>query len=83
MAQTIQMIALGKWENRATLNYQPVNSKLANGRRYNAFGVPIQSPGDPSEVRRPYKMEEAGGTVYIMYDDDRGSDVPIFKSTEV
>lgn len=82
MPITTQLIALGKWENRASLNYQPVNARLENGRRYNAFGVPISQAGDPAEVRRPYKIEETGGTTYVMYDDDTAEDVPIFKSVE-
>ena len=79
----ITLIALGKWADRATLNYQPVNSRLANGRRYNAFGVPICAAGDPAETRRPYRIEETGGTTYVMYDDDTTGNVPIFKTAEV
>lgn len=81
MAQYVTMIAVGKWENRGSLNYVPVNNKIA-GKRYNAFGVPIVSAGDPAEVRRPYKMEEADGTTYVMYDDDSLADVAIFKTVE-
>ena len=82
MAETIQLIALGRWDNRANLPYQPVNARLANGKRYNAFGVPISQAGDPAEIRRPYKIEESGGITYVMYDDDTFDDVPIFKTVE-
>lgn len=81
MANYVTMIALGKWEDRATLSYVPVNEKL-NGRRYNAFGVAIVNAGDPAEVRRPYKIEEDGTTSYVMYDDDTKADVPIYKTVE-
>lgn len=76
-------VALGIWDNRASLNYHPVNSRLENGKRYNAFGVEIFQAGDPAETRRPYKIEETGNVTYIMYDDDSGSEVPIFKMEEV
>ena len=82
MATTITTVALGKWDDRANLNYAPCNNKLANGRRYNAFGVPISQAGDPAETRRPYKVEEDGGTVYVMYDDDSNGDAVIFKMVE-
>lgn len=62
--------AIGKWDNRENLDYRPVNQRMANGRRYNAFGVPVSSAGDPAETRRPYKIEEAGNVTYVMYDDD-------------
>jgi hypothetical protein len=50
MAQYVTLIAVGKWENRASLTYVPVNERI-NGKRYNAFGVPISQAGDPAEVR--------------------------------
>lgn len=79
---TTTTIALGIWENRAQLPYLPVNSQLANGARYNAFGVRISRAGDPAETRRPYKIEElADGTSYVMYDDDSAGEVPIYKTT--
>lgn len=81
MAQYVTMIAVGKWDDRANLNYVPCNERV-NGKRYNAFGVAIVSAGDTAEVRRPYKMEEDGGTTYVMYDDDSNVDVPIFKTVE-
>ena len=82
MSVIITTIALGKWENRANLNYAPVNNRLANGQRYNAFGVQISRAGDPAETRRPYKIEDNGGTVYVMYDDDSDGDAVIFKMEE-
>lgn len=82
MSVITQTIALGKWENRAALDYRPVNAKLANGRRYNAFGVPIAVAGDPAETRRPFKIEEDGATTYVMYDDDASGDVPIYRTVE-
>ena len=83
MATIITTLAVGKWDDRANLNYQPVNNQLSNGRRYNAFGVLISRAGDPAETRRPYKVEEAGGTTYVMYDDDANGGVPIYKMVEV
>lgn len=80
---TTTLIALGKWDDRANLNFVPVNNQLANGRRYNAFGVQISRAGDPAETRRPYKIEELDGTTYVMYDDDSAVDVPIYKAVEV
>lgn len=82
MSVTIQMVALGRWENRANLNYVPVNSALPNGARYNAFGISSRSATDPGLTRRPYKIEEAEGVSYIMYDDDAKGDVAIFKVAE-
>ena len=82
MPQYVTMIAVGKWENRASLTYVPVNERV-NGKRYNAFGVPISQAGDPAEVRRPYRMEEDGNTTYVCYDDDSRVDVPIYKTVEV
>lgn len=82
MAQFITLIAVGKWADRAHLAYVPVNNKV-NGRRYNAFGVPISQAGDPAEVRRPYRLEEDGSTTYVCYDDDTLAEVPIFKTEEV
>lgn len=81
MAQFITMIAVGKWANRESLQFVPVNNKV-NNKRYNAYGVQIVSAGDPAEVRRPYRMEENGGTTYVMYDDDSFDDVPIYKTVE-
>ena len=83
MPTTVSMIALGKWDDRANLNYVPVNSALPNGARYNAFGVSNKSAADPGLTRRPYKIEEAEGVSYIMYDDDANNDVAIFKIAEV
>lgn len=83
MPQYVTTVGLGRWEDRASLNYQPVNAQLANGKRYGAFGVPISQAGDPAEVRRPYRIEEAGSVAYVMYDDDSFGDVPIFKTSEM
>ena len=83
MPEITQMVAVGKWAERATLDYKPVNARLSNGRRYGSFGVPISSPGDPAEIRRPYKIEDLGSVVYVMYDDDSYGDVPIFRALEV
>ena len=82
MPTTVTTIAVGKWENRKNLEYAPCNERV-KGKRYNAFGVQISQAGDPAEVRRPYKMEEDGTTIYVMYDDDAFADVPIFKTEEV
>ena len=79
----IILVALGRWADRANLNYQPVNNRFPNGKRYNAFGVPISAAGDPAETRRPYRIEELGSTSYVMYDDDSNADVPIFKTQEL
>lgn len=83
MATTISMIAVGKWNDRANLNFVPVNSALPNGVRYDAFGVPSTSAVEPGLTRRPYKIEEAEGVSYIMYDDDANGSVAIFKIAEV
>lgn len=83
MATTISKIAVGKWNDRANLDYVPVNSTLPNGVRYDAFGVPSTSAVEPGLTRRPYKIEEAGSASYIMYDDDAKGDVAIFKIEEV
>lgn len=82
MANYITTIAVGRWNDRANLSYQPVNNRI-NGKCYNAFGVEIYRAGDPAETRRPYKMEESGTTTYVMYDDDSANDVPIYRTTEV
>lgn len=82
MAVITTTAAIGKWENRKTLDYRPVNDRMVNNKRYNAFGVPIYTAGDPAETRRPYKIEENGGTTYVMYDDDSENDVVIFRSVE-
>jgi hypothetical protein len=70
-------IALGKWDQRESLEYFPANAKV-NGQRYNAFGVPITHATEEVEIRRPYKIDEAEERTYIMYDDDSNGDVPIF-----
>lgn len=78
MAQYVTTVAVGKWNDRANLDYAPVNSKV-NGVLYNAFGVRITSAGGTADTRRPYRMEESGNTTYVMYDDDAKGGVPIFK----
>lgn len=83
MAQYVTTVALGRWADRDNLNYKPANSRLEDGKRYNAFGVPISRAGDPAELRRPYKIEEAGNVAYVMYDDDTNDVVPIFKTAEM
>ena len=82
MPVTVTMVACGRWENRQNLNYVPVNSALPNGVRYSAFGISSKSVTDPALTRRPYKIDESGNTIYIMYDDDQFGDVAIFKVTE-
>ena len=77
MAQYVTLIAIGKWDDRATLTYVPVNEAI-NGKRYGAFGVAFNSAGDPNMIRRPYRMEE-GAETYVMYDTDELTDVPIYK----
>jgi hypothetical protein len=82
MARYVTLIAIGKWDNRATLTYVPVN-EIINGKRYNAFGVAFNAAGDPRMIRRPYRMEENGAETYVMYDTDEHTDVPIYKTVEV
>ena len=74
-------IAVGKWENRVELEFFPANAKV-NGKRYNAFGIPITHSTEESEIRRPYKIDETSERVYIMYDDDAAGEVPIFLVTK-
>ena len=83
MAEYVTSIALGTWDERSTLDFQPVNNRLKDGKRYNAFGVAISQAGDPAETRRPYRIEEIGSTSYVMYDDDANGPVPIYKTSEV
>ena len=82
MAQYITEIAVGRWANRANLNYVPCNEPIG-GVRFNAFGVRIGQARDPGDTRRPYRMEEAGTTTYVMYDSDGSADVPIYRTREV
>jgi hypothetical protein len=82
MPVTTTTIALGRWENRTSLDYRPVNAILSNGRRYGPFGVPISQAGDTAEIRRPYRIDEQGSTTYIMYDDDQFGDVPVYRVVE-
>lgn len=82
MAQIVTMIAVGKWSNRETLNYVPVNTKI-DGVLYNAFGMVSNSAYDQAIIRRPYRIEEDSGVTYVMYDDDTNGAVPIYRTTEV
>lgn len=82
MAEHVTLIAVGRWEERNSLSFVPVNEKV-NGILYNAFGVPVSAAGDPAAVRRPYRMEESGTTTFVMYDSDERVDVPIYKIEEV
>lgn len=78
MATITTSIARGKWENRASLSYQPVNEPL-NGRRYGPFGLPASFG---SEQRRPYRVEESGNITYVAYDSDENADVVIYRMVE-
>jgi hypothetical protein len=80
MSVTTTTIALGKWDNRANLDYKPCNNTLDDGNVYDAYGKRIPYGG---KTRRPYKIEQLdNGTAYIMYDDDSNGDVPIYKVVE-
>lgn len=75
-----QLLAIGKFDNRETLNYQPVNEPI-NGACYNAFGVKINHPYANAE-RRPFKVDAQGSVTYIMFDNDANADVCIYKIVE-
>lgn len=79
MSITTTTIAIGKWENRETLDYKPCNSVLTNGKTYDGRGRQVQKYPENYTERRPYKIEEAGAVAYVMYDDDTEKDVPIFR----
>ena len=74
---TITEIAFGMWDERASLEYIPPNSPL-KGKFYGAFG-----DTDFTLTRRPYKIEEASGVSYVMYDDDKNGGAVIYRLTEV
>jgi hypothetical protein len=75
-------VAVGKWENRASLEYFPVNGRI-NGKRFNAFGIQIDHPNEKVETRRPFKIDDGGSVVYICYDSDADTDIPIYRIEEV
>lgn len=79
MSTTITTIAIGKWNDRANLDYKPVNSILENGKRYDARGKEISDYPRNTVDRRPYKFEETDTTAYVMYDDDAEKEVPIYR----
>ena len=80
MAVTTTTIAIGKWANRANLNFVPCNSRV-NGKFYGAFGLELTNAMAVHE-RRPYRIDENGTTVYITYDDDTNGDVVIYRLQE-
>lgn len=59
--------AVGKWEDRANLNYVPVDKDARNSRTISDHIAGVRIPKD----RVPYKMEDSGtGVSYITYDSD-------------
>ena len=79
MSTTINTIAIGRWENRAALDYKPVNSVMEDGKTYDARGVPVCCYPRNYTERRPFKIEENGDVAYVMYEDDTEKDVPIYR----
>ena len=73
---------IAQWSERTTAQFVPVNTHINNvvidayGRRSDRAHYLEAIP------RRPYKVEEAEGTAFIMYEDDSAGPVPIIKIVE-
>lgn len=54
--------AVGKWDDRATLNYVPVDKDAGNCQAIAAQFAGVRIP----DCRVPYKMEDTGAGVYFI-----------------